>query len=88
LDGYLSSWAERYNVSAIRGCPFLQASLFISTLTSAGFAAGDMAPIFDVEVTDNESNATIAARLQTAATAFPVYLGVKTFLPIILVNAG
>ena len=45
--------------------PVRQADLMISHLRSAGFGAGDIPPVVDVEVTDGVSAATITARVNT-----------------------
>jgi lysozyme len=46
--------------------PTQQANLLVSQLVKAGFAPGDLVPMFDVEVSGGKTNQEVAANLQTA----------------------
>ena len=46
--------------------PTQQANLLVSQLLKAGFSAGDLVPMIDVEHTDGKTSQEIAASLQTA----------------------
>ena len=46
--------------------PTLQANLLVSQLLKAGFAPGDLVPMFELEVTGGMTGSEIAASLQTA----------------------
>lgn len=65
--------------------PTAQAILLVTTLESANVAVGDLAPVLDVEVTDGQSPATIAANLQTMIAVVRQRLGVT---PIIYTSAS
>jgi lysozyme len=55
--------------------PTAQANVLVTQLQEAGFASGDLQPVFDVEVTDGQSSTTIAANLQTAINVVKQTLG-------------
>jgi lysozyme len=55
--------------------PTAQANILVTQLQEAGFAAGDLQPVFDVEVTDGQSSTTIAANLQTSISVVQQALG-------------
>lgn len=65
--------------------PTQQADTLIAALTQANFAAGDLIPAIDVEVSGGQSQATILAHLQTVVTAVQQGLGV---VPVIYTSAG
>jgi lysozyme len=50
--------------------PTQQADNFAAKLVQAGFAPGDLVPMFDVQLTGGKSSQEIAAALQTAIAAF------------------
>lgn len=56
--------------------PVAQANTLVSALRQAHFASGDLLPVFDEEVTDGQSGATIAANLHTAIAAVQQALNV------------
>jgi GH25 family lysozyme M1 (1,4-beta-N-acetylmuramidase) len=49
--------------------PIAQANLLLQQLRSVGFTRGDLLPAIDVEITGNQSAATIAAHLQALVSA-------------------
>jgi lysozyme len=55
--------------------PTAQANELVTQLQEAGFAPGDLEPVFDIEVTDGQSPATIAANLQTSINVVQQALG-------------
>jgi lysozyme len=60
--------------------PTAQANVLVTALEEAGFAAGDLEPVFDVEVTDNQSATTIAANLQSSINVVQQALGTPSLI--------
>jgi lysozyme len=60
--------------------PTAQANVLVTHLQEAGFAPGDLEPVFDVEVTDGQSPATIAANLQTSINVVQQALGTPSVI--------
>lgn len=56
--------------------PTTQANLLVSALNQAHFAAGDLTPAIDVEITGGQTAGTIVANLQTAVNVVQSALGV------------
>ncbi|HUZ81318.1 MAG TPA: GH25 family lysozyme [Gaiellaceae bacterium] len=56
--------------------PVAQANALVSGLEQAGFGPGDLVPMLDVEVSDGQSESTVAANLQTAGNRIHTELGV------------
>jgi lysozyme len=60
--------------------PTGQANVLVNALRQAGFAVGDLEPVFDVEVTDGQSPSTIAANLQTSINVVQQSLGTPSVI--------